>query len=155
MSAHQMPCRVKRNMYHSHVIRRRNKKCTSQENNTDAVRVLSVMSAYASNCGRQRLLLGVPIGKSKVVNWSPPRSNGTSGMTVEKPLVHFQRSMVFASYLPHFSFESVILGSLVVWSGRPVRLLSALVFGRMGCWVGPGSCLMDDSVLCVVRSSLV
>ena len=130
-------------------------KCTSQENTTDAVQVLSVMSAYAPNCGRQRLLLGVPIGKSKVVNWSPPKSNGTSGITVEKPLVHFQRSMVFGSYLRHFSFESVVLGLLVVWSGRPVRLLSALVFGRMGCWVGPGSCLVDDSVLCVVRSSLV
>ena len=25
MSAHQIPCRVKRNMHHSHVIRRRNK----------------------------------------------------------------------------------------------------------------------------------
>ena len=105
MSAHQMPCRVKRNMYHSHVIRMIHKKCTSQENNTDAVRVLSVM--------------------------------------------------VFGSYLRHFSFESVVLGSLVVWSGRPARLLSASVFGRLGCRVGLGTCLVDDSVLCVVKSSLV
>ena len=49
----------------------------------------------------------------------------------------------------------MVLGSLVVWSGRPARLLSASVFGRMGCRVGLGTCLVDDSVLCVVRSSLV